>query len=265
MSVYGGGPDGESHASTLPVERVRPAYEQVAQQLRELIIRGDIAPGDRLPVESELPALFGVSRSTIREALRVLSSQNLVGTRRGMHGGTFVLKPQAEHVRDYLEVSLGLMTVDDSLRIDDLIEVRELLEVPAARLAAVRREQRHLDEISRLLDEHGRGSSAPRNYSETRGFHESVLDAAGNTMLTLVTRPIFRVLQTRIQRAEAPASFWREVNGDHKKIADALIAQDQNAAAKYMHRHLEHLRTQYERLDRQTARTPRAAGAATQP
>jgi GntR family transcriptional regulator, transcriptional repressor for pyruvate dehydrogenase complex len=256
MSVDGGGPDGGTRVANLTVERVRPAYEQVAQQLRELIIRGEIAPGDRLPVESDLPALFGVSRSTIREALRVLSSQNLVGTRRGMRGGTFVLKPQAEDVRDYLEVSLGLMTVDDNMGIDDLIEVRELLEVPAARLAAARREQRHLDEISRLLDEHGRGSSAPRNYSETRGFHETILDAAGNTVLTLVTRPIFGVLQTRIQRAEAPPNFWHEVNSDHKKIAGALIAQDQDAAARSMHRHLEHLRTQYERLDRKRSSGP---------
>jgi GntR family transcriptional repressor for pyruvate dehydrogenase complex len=258
MPVSGEGVDWDSGGPALAVERVRPAYEQVAQQLRELIIRGDIAPGDRLPGESELPALFGVSRSTIREALRVLSSQNLVGTRRGMRGGTFVLKPQAEHVLDYLEVSLGLMTVEDSMGINDLIEVRELLEVPAARLAAARRQQQHLDAIRRLLDEHGRGSGAPRNYSETRGFHESLLDAAGNAMLTLVTRPIFRVLQTRIRRADAPTSFWHEVNADHKKIADALIAQDGDAAASCMHQHLEHLRTQYERLDRRAAHTRNA-------
>lgn len=242
--------DADSRVATLSVERVRPAYEQVAAQLRELIIRGEIAPGDRLPIEAELPALFGVSRSTIREALRALASQNLISTRRGVHGGTYVLKPEARQVRDYLEVSLGLMTVDDAMGIDDLIEVRELLEVPAARLAASRREQSHLDALRTLLDETSLPSSAPRSYTDTRGFHEIILNATGNAMLEMVTRPIFGVLQTRIQRADAPAAFWSEVNDDHRQIADAVVAGDENAAAERMLRHLEHLRTQYGRLDR---------------
>lgn len=237
-------------SATLMVQRVRPAYEQVATQLRDLIIRGDVAPGDRLPVESELPAMFGVSRSTIREALRVLSSQNLVATRRGVHGGTFVVKPQPEYVGDFLEASLGLMTVDDSLSIDELIEVREMLEVPAARLAAVRRSDTHVKALHANLSERGDMPSVPRAFSETHGFHEIILDAAGNSLLEMMTRPIFGVLQTRIERPGAPASFWSEVAQDHRKIAEAVEASNDDAASQAMLAHLEHLRVRYRSLDR---------------
>jgi DNA-binding FadR family transcriptional regulator len=235
-------------SAMLSVRRVRPAYEQVASQLRDLIIKGEIGAGDRLPVESELPALFGVSRSTIREALRVLSSQNLVSTRRGVHGGTFVVKPQAEYVGDYLEASLGLMTVDDAMSIDELIEVREFLEVPAARLAACRRAERHVKSLHAILDQHEPGM--PRAFSETRGFHEVILDATGNALLEMVTRPIFAVLQTRIERSGAPSSFWSEVSRDHERIAAAVEAGEEASAADEMLQHLEHLRSRYRRLDR---------------
>jgi len=247
-------------SAALLVRRVRPAYEQVAAQLRDLIIRGDIVAGERLPVESELPSLFGVSRSTIREALRVLSSQSLVQTRRGVRGGTFVAKPEPEYVRDYLEASLGLMTVDDSMTIDDLIEVREMLEVPAARLAAERRTNAHVDAMEALLRPRG-GSSAPMGYDETRGFHEIILDGARNALLEMVTRPIFRVIGTRIDRSHAAPRFWREVSEDHRKIAAAVAAGDGAGAAEGMLVHLEHVRVYYYGLDRQRPEAQRSARA----
>lgn len=83
----------------LPVSRVLPAYQQVANQLRELIMKGTLVVGERLPAEGEMALKFGVSRSTVREALRGLSSQSLVQTKRGVNGGTFVAEPSAEHVQ----------------------------------------------------------------------------------------------------------------------------------------------------------------------
>ena len=62
----------------LALKRIRPAYEQVAEQLRELVISGSIAPGERLPVEGALSAQFGVSRSTVREALKILAGSGVI-------------------------------------------------------------------------------------------------------------------------------------------------------------------------------------------
>ena len=241
----------------LVVRRVRPAYEQVAAQLRDLIIRGELAAGDRLPVESELPTLFGVSRSTIREALRVLSSQNLITTRRGVRGGTFVVKPEPDHVREVFETSLGLMVVHDAIGIDELIEVREMLEVPAARWAASRRTQAHVKALHDLAHRRDQSPSSPRDLDETRSFHEVVLHGAGNALLDIVAQPIFRVLDTRIHprgegfrtnREGTGPIFWNEVSEDHLRIAEAIEARDEEAAAESMLAHLEHLRVRYQGL-----------------
>jgi GntR family transcriptional repressor for pyruvate dehydrogenase complex len=71
---------------SLGIQPVKTAYQQVADQLRSLILGGDLSPGDRLPPESELIELFGVSRGTVREALRALASQGLITTSRGATG-----------------------------------------------------------------------------------------------------------------------------------------------------------------------------------
>jgi GntR family transcriptional regulator, transcriptional repressor for pyruvate dehydrogenase complex len=244
--------------SSLTVERVRPAYEQVASQLRDLIIRGEISPGERLPVESELPALFGVSRGTIREALRVLSSQSLVATRRGVHGGTFVMKPEPRHVGDYLEASLGLMTVDEGISVDELIEVREMLEVPAAGLAAKRRTDEDLEALHQNLGRAGSTPSVSEHLFEVRTFHRLILDITGNSLLQIVTRPVFSVLQARIERAGPPANFWEDASTDHAAIVAAIESGDERSARQTMFEHLEHLRSQHRELDATTSLTRRS-------
>jgi GntR family transcriptional repressor for pyruvate dehydrogenase complex len=91
-----------SAAGTVSVRRVRKAYEQVADQLRELILTGQIAPEQRLPNEAALASQFGVSRPTIREALRVLSAQALIRTTKGSSGGSFVTLPTVDHISEFL-------------------------------------------------------------------------------------------------------------------------------------------------------------------
>ena len=80
----------------MTVRRIQSSYRQVADQIQDLIIAGDLVAGQRLPSEAEMIPLFGVSRSTIREALRILSTNGLVVTRRGVNGGTFVAELDQE-------------------------------------------------------------------------------------------------------------------------------------------------------------------------
>jgi GntR family transcriptional repressor for pyruvate dehydrogenase complex len=91
----------------MTVRRVRKAYEQVADQLRELIVSGKLAPGERLPIESALAREFGVSRATIREALRVLAAQGLVRTAKGPAGGSFVTLPSVDHISSFVQAAGG--------------------------------------------------------------------------------------------------------------------------------------------------------------
>ena len=121
------------------VSKIKPAYQQVADQLRSLILSGELGPGDRLPVESEMSTTFGVSRSTVREALRSLSAQNLVYTSRGVTGGTFIADASPPVLSASLETGLSLLNGAEAITLAELLEAREMFEVPATRLAARRR------------------------------------------------------------------------------------------------------------------------------
>src|SRR5207253_6225210 len=121
---------------------VRPGltkqYEQVAERLRTLVVGGTLQPGSRLPNEEVLAREFGVSRATLREALRSLAAQDLIRTAKGAGGGSFVTLPSVEGVSSFVHSSITLMADANDVSLEDLLEARELLEVPAARLAANR-------------------------------------------------------------------------------------------------------------------------------
>lgn len=230
-------------------ESGRPAYEELASVLRAQILSGELKPGDRLPVEPDLSARHGVSRSTVREALRVLSSQHLITTTRGVVGGSFVAHPQPDQISSYLETGLSLMTLFEGISVDHLLEVRSMLEVPAAGLAARRRDRGHLDELRATLFD-PRSVSTEDLFPRNRSFHDVLLRMADNPLLGVVTQPVFRVLNERFLREAAPKRFWSQVDSDHRKIFAAVDAGDEAAARSAMHDHLGRLRTTYKRIDR---------------
>lgn len=232
--------------ASLPVSRLQPAYQQVADQLRTLIIQGELVAGDRLPPEGELGASFGVSRSTVREALRSLASQGLIETTRGTTGGTFVTRIKQAAVTCYLETSIGLMSGTEELTLAHLLEARDLLEVPAASLAAARHEAGHVEALRRAiaLEKASRGRSG--KFSKHREFHGLIMEATGNGLLRMVTDPIFRVLQTRFLKPVEVDGFWTTVDREHEEIVDRIEAGDGEGASAAMRRHLDSIRPAYD-------------------
>jgi GntR family transcriptional regulator, transcriptional repressor for pyruvate dehydrogenase complex len=227
-----------------------PAYQELADRLKEQILAGTFAPGDRLPIEPELSALYGVSRSTVREALRVLSSQHLVTTVRGVTGGTFVIRPEPDQISSYLQASFSLLTTSRSGSVRDLLEVRDMLEVPAAGLAAKRRGADDLKVLRESLFD-PRTVDVEHVFEANRTFHVALLRAAGNPMLEAVTRPMFGVLNERFLRVQASRRFWFRVDRDHREILAAVESGDAAAAREAQHVHLQHLRSTYTRIDRE--------------
>jgi DNA-binding FadR family transcriptional regulator len=226
-----------------------PAYRLVANELRRRILAGEIVPGERLPVEVELADSFGVSRSTLREALRTLSSQHLVHTSRGVTGGTFVAQPAPALIASSLATGLGFLSGTEELTVADLLEARELLEVPAASLAAHRRTDAQLEGLMAVTSSAANTDRGPI-FESNRSFHALVLQASNNRLLEVMTRPVFEVLQTRFLRDQAPASFWKRVNREHRAITEAIGEGNADRAAAEMKTHLEHLRQTYQRIDR---------------
>lgn len=237
------------------VKRIEPAYLQVAGQLRSLVLDGDLNPGDKLPNEADLSELFGVSRSTVREALRVLSSQNLIRTQRGVTGGSFVAHPDPQDVSEFLEASFGLLTGTSAVSVDDLLEARQFLECPVAALAATRHTDQQATAMSACVQAErdaligGTGARDPQNFEGHRAFHTALLDAGGNPLVEILTRPIFATLRTRFLRDRAAKEFWQQVADDHDHILQRVLARDPEGASQAMADHLGRLGDTYVAID----------------
>ncbi|MGU3584605.1 FadR/GntR family transcriptional regulator [Rhodococcus sp. C26F] len=238
----------ESTTGDAPVKN-GPAYAVLAEHLRNRILSGELQPGARLPGEAELTAEFGVGRSTIREALRSLASQNLITTTRGVTGGSFVAAPSVGHISAHLETGVALMAAAETVTVAQLMEVRNLMEVPAAGMAAFRRTDEHLEQLeASIFDPHS--LQGPETFAKNQEFHLVLLRATDNPLLELITAPVFRVLSSRFGREHAPEGFWQCVDHDHRAILDVVAAGDSMAAMDLMRRHLDNLGDSYRRMDR---------------
>jgi len=240
----------------VPVRPIQNAYEQVAGQLRELIESGELVPGSRLPTEPALAARFGVSRPTVREALRVLAAQDLIQTTRGPGGGNTVKQPSVDHISAYLNSSLGLLSEHD-VSLDEFLEARELLETRAARLAALRHDEDDVERLEQMIPTNPMALSTQEQFAYNRDFHAVVLEAARNTLLYIAARPVFSVLQTNLARSTLGRAYHKAINAQHREIADAIAAKDPDAAEHLMRAHLEYLRPSYEKAWRERPTRPR--------
>jgi DNA-binding FadR family transcriptional regulator len=218
----------------------------VAEQLRLRVVDGTLAPGSRLPNEEVLAREFGVSRATLREALRSLAAQSLIRTSKGAGGGSYVTLPSADGVAGFLHSSIALMADADDVTLEELLEARELLEVPAARLAAGRRSEEELDRLRASIPDEPLRLGPDQQFVYNQDFHHVVLDGCGNTLLSIAAQPIFGVLQRNLARSKLGARFHRAINDQHRSIAAAIADGDAEAAGGEMHEHLEFLRPYYE-------------------
>jgi DNA-binding FadR family transcriptional regulator len=226
----------------IAVARIRPAYQQVADQLREQIVTGILRPGDRLPVEGELASVFGVSRSTVREALRALASQGFTYTKRGVAGGTFISRSDPESIREAIETRIALMAGQDEMGLAELLEMRRLLEVPAARLAAVRRTPEQLDAM-RLAIESEKADPLPRagRFAAQRPFHEIVFEASGNRLLTVLGALFLGVVRVRATQYPFSRAVLELIDHDHAELLERIEARDADGAAQAMEDHITRL------------------------
>jgi DNA-binding FadR family transcriptional regulator len=220
-------------------------YEDVARDLRSLILRGELAPGERLPPETDLAEQFGVSRATVREALRLCAGQDLIHTAEGSSGGSFVSRPSGGRVSESLRSGLDLLMEAREVSVDDLLEMRLLLEVPAARLAAERRSSEDVERLAGASPIELVELSATDQFFHNEEFHSILLEASGNRMLPISARPIFAVLQRNMRRSALDAEFHRAINDHHRGIAAAIAAGEPVAAELAMVEHLEFLRPYY--------------------
>lgn len=197
---------------------------ELAGALRSQIGRGRFAVGERLPSESELMRRYGVGRSTVREAVRMLVDAGLLRVRQG--AGTFV-----ERLNDDTPMDRRMRRAD----LRDLDEVRGILESAAARLAAARHTEADAALIVRRLA--GRGEAAASGTLETAieadiAFHAAVAGAAHNDLLGELYRTVADYLHRGFRsRYEGPESFLVS-QPLHEELCRALLRRDGGTAAR---------------------------------
>jgi len=171
------------------------ASEQIALELRRYIERQELKPGDRVGTEQELAAEFGVSRPTLREALRLLAGSHLLRVDRGRSGGIFVAGTPTQGLGRALSASIATLVAADSVGLRQLLEVRALLEGGVAALAAERADEAALVTLAASVDEVERSQAGTARFGRAAvRFHRVLAEAAGNDLLVAFTGWILDVL-----------------------------------------------------------------------
>lgn len=221
-------------------ERIKQlrAHEYVADQIRRHIALGLIRPGEALPAERELAAMFGVGRPTIQHALRLLEADRLVAARRGRYGGTFVRELDAGDDVQVVERLLQLLRDQDE--IEQLLVYRRCLEPQVAALAATTRhvkDVRAMRRASRAMKEAEAEIDYMRNDTE---LHLTIACATRNEFMRAQIEEIRFRLNNVTSLLPESERWHSRIDDEHDAIIDRIEARDPEGARETMDLHIEH-------------------------
>jgi GntR family transcriptional regulator, transcriptional repressor for pyruvate dehydrogenase complex len=234
-----------------PIER-RNTYELVAESLLALISDRHLKPGDTLPTERELMQHYGVGRSSVREALRMLESRGLISAG---GSGAFAVADFRNPLNDSL--SLLLAVEEGSLR--ELFEVRRIVEGEAVALATERGEEVHLDRMRAATELMREGLGNRDEYIEADvAFHLTIAEATQNRMIL----HLMHAIRDQLERAlgsiyKIPGSPERSIE-DHGLIIEAMEAGKPDEARERMREHLARVEDAVEAATAKSSRAPRS-------
>jgi GntR family transcriptional repressor for pyruvate dehydrogenase complex len=202
--------------------------------IRRMITSGELGPGDRLPRESELAERLGLSRNSLREAVKALALINVLTVRQG--DGTYVASLDPQALMDSLGFVLDFQPPDAVLH---FLHVRRMLEPAATALAATAMSDRELDDLGTLLDSLPSDPDIETLVANDAEFHARIAAASGNPVLC----SLLETLSTRTQKARV----WRGLTQydavkrtlrEHREIHQALVRRDPEAARSWATVHI---------------------------
>lgn len=215
----------------------RKIYEQIVEQIKAMITEGNLKPGDRLPSEREMADRLKVSRASVREALSALHLMGLVEIKSGE--GTFIKQTSIDSIIEPLALVL-LMERDTVI---EILEVRKGLEVEAAGLAALRRDEEDLAKMREALDEMKRDiEQSEIGEKADWKFHYTIAQASQNVLLTrlmnTVADTIENTMRTSRQKLYNTEKMPQTLLNAHEGIYEAIKNGDAMEARKRMFEHL---------------------------
>lgn len=218
-----------------PVSAPKP-HDLLGDQLREAILGGEIGEGEALPSERELVEQTGLTRGSVREALKQLSTEGLVKTRPGRFGGNIVTLPGKENITN----SLSQFVRGQRLPLRTLHETRDVLEPALARLAAAHRTDAHLATLHQLHEQLIDSVDSFPAFSRTNiEWHKAIANASGNELLAAALDAISYGVEvsTTVDEYDTPETRQQVILA-HSKITAAIEANDGELAERRMRQHI---------------------------
>jgi DNA-binding FadR family transcriptional regulator len=219
---------------------VPKAAELIAAQLRRQIVMGDRAEGDLLPPEHKLMMDLGVSRPTLRQAVRILESEHLVRVYRGRNGGTRISRPSAATAGRYLN---NLLIFQGASR-DDVHRAQLLLEPAAVAQIAADVDDQTVTALRDAVERNRRESDPSRSSSLRSDFHVQLVKLTNNRSLTLFVLLLTNLLDIPLKRRRPePADEVPEIDlgflDAHSRVIDLIEAGASRKASRHWHQHLQ--------------------------
>lgn len=208
--------------------------DRIAQQILKLIGTEEIKPGDRLPSERELAVLLGVSRPSVREAVKALEAHGRLKVRHGQ--GVFVAEPPSEK-------ELRAALAQEELSLGELYAMREVLEVPAAGWAASASDEKRIAAAAAALADMDRAIGAtPTDFARLQArdsaFHMRMVEAAGNRFLEQTLGVLQEMLATSMETTLRLPGRLEKSRVEHERILDAVRRGDSAAARTAARQHI---------------------------
>lgn len=218
-----------------PVSSNKRAFEVIVEDIRRAVYTGALKPGQQLPSEPELANQFNVSRSAVREALKVLELSGLLNVRRGYKGGTFVAPPDFEEASEVATLSLQL----GDTTVDQLTEAREVIEVRAAELAAGRCDAESITELEATIARMQENINVPARFiTADVDFHIAVAELSGNNVFVFTLSAIRKLLVQDLNRLIRECDIQERIIDQHQEIVTAIAAGDPERAGAAMQTHV---------------------------
>ena len=218
-----------------PIHQPR-AHQYVAEQIRRHIALRLIPPGESLPSERELAAMFGVGRPTVQHALRLLEADRLVDTRRGRHGGTFVVRPsESELVLDERIARVARQREE----LEDVLVYRRAVEPVVARIAAATRRKPDVRAMRKAAESAARSAAEDEYMRHDTEFHLAVAGATRNRFLVRAIEEM-RVRLNDAMTLLPESDVWhRRIDEEHRAVVDAIEARNEAGAEEAMTVHVD--------------------------
>jgi GntR family transcriptional repressor for pyruvate dehydrogenase complex len=204
-------------------------------RVKKMIASGELRPGDRLPREADLAQRLGLSRNSLREAVKALSLVRVLDVRQG--DGTYVSSLRGEELLGALSFVLDLHSGDDSVL--EMLQVRRILEPAAAALAAPRTTDEEIATLRELCDATEAAESVEELVNYDVEFHSRIARASGNSYLArLLDTLAGPTVRARIWRGITQADAVPRTVAEHRAIADALAAHQPDLAHSWSTVHI---------------------------